>query len=154
MERSNFGYNLTNIRSAAPNPKGKRNKGSMKLSRSMLPQVQRLIVPKFRDTGGHWAQNDIEKPYSLDVFEGESDFFIPEAPMTRQDFAIAIVKACNIRIMENLNKKSSASKRKTEEQSLFTDIGVHDPNYGYIKDAVGKGIIQGAPDGTFHPIEP
>jgi len=153
MEKSSYGYNSGSVETALPNKKGKRKTGSEKLSKSMLPQLQRLVVPKFKDTGGHWAQSYIEKLYSLEVFEGERDFFLPETPMTRQEFAQAVVKACDIRLISNTSTKSS-SRRKKSEEPLFTDVNTKDPDYEYISQAVNKGIIQGRPDGTFAPMEP
>ena len=153
MVRARYGYTVADTRLELPDESGKRNTGSEKLSKSMLPQVEHLIVPKFRDTGGHWAQDYIEKLYSLDVFEGESEFFVPEAPMTRQEFARAVVKACNIRLDSDTKTKPS-SGRKASKDPVFTDVNSKDPDYEYIKEAVNKGIIQGQSDGTFAPGEP
>lgn len=130
----------------------------MSLSKSMVPRIERLIVPKFKDLGGHWAQSAIEKLYSLDVFEDESQFFTPNIPMTRAEFIRAIIKACDIRIeLEEENTRSrTASRRRNEpaEESPFIDVSVDSSDYPYIKEGVAKGIISGAPDRRFNPDKP
>lgn len=130
----------------------RRDEDSISLQASMVPKVERLIVPKFRDTGGHWAQQDIEKLYSLDVFEGSTTFFVPDAPMTRMEFVKAVVKACNIRVEEEATKKSTTRKKKNQvEEIIFVDVKSSDPNFQYIKEAYNKNIITGSEDYKFRP---
>lgn len=146
---SRYEYNLPKIKDRVPDKK-RRNKGTKELSREMLPRIEKLIIPKFKDTGGHWAEEDIKKLYSLDVFEGNSVFFVPDVAMTRVDFTRAVMKACNIRVEEESKRTSRRSKKEVQEDSLFKDINVDDSNYTYVKDAVNKGIINGA-EGLFMP---
>ena len=136
-------------------PGGGSNSGSIEISREMSPKIERLIVPKFRDLSGHWAQSDIEKLYSLDVLEESGDFFSPDVPITRMEFIKGVMKACNIRPeMDEGAKKSSRSRRQPAEESVFTDIDVKDGDYAYIKDAYQKGIIKGEQSGKFYPDSP
>lgn len=122
-----------------------RNRGNMQLNASMTPRVERLIVPKFRDTAGHWAENDINQLYSLDVFEGNSSFFLADIPMTRVDFTRAVVKAAAMRTENTTTRKKPS--RKEKPQSPFKDVAATDVNFEFIKQAVDKGIISGvAPD--------
>ena len=79
----------------------------------MSSNIERLIVPKFRDVPGHWAEEYIEKLYSLDVFDDKSmTFFVPEGPITRKEYIVAVMKASDIepeipvkRIDEKLQRK-------------------------------------------------
>jgi hypothetical protein len=109
----------------------------------MLPKVERLIIPKFRDTGGHWAEEDINQLYSLDVFSGSTTFFLPDIPMTRRDFTRAVVKAANIRTSSEQKITRTASRRTVPEQSPFQDLPSSDTDYAYIKEAVSKGLSMG-----------
>lgn len=127
-----------------------RNQGIMQLNSSMTPRVERLIVPKFRDTGGHWAEEDINKLYSLDVFDGNSSFFLADVPMTRLDFTRAVVKACNIRT-ETATTARKRPSPKEKPVSIFKDVAVTDSNYEYIKQGVDKGIISGVAPEEFNP---
>lgn len=133
-----------------------RNQGTMSLQASKVPKIERLIVPKFRDTGGHWAQQDIEKLYSLGVFEGSSSFFIPDGYMSRVDFVKAVVKACDIGEDEEDSKTTRRSRRKKDEveEVIFVDINSSHPDYKYVKKAFEKNIITRGKDYRFYPDEP
>ncbi len=128
-----------------------RNSRNMSLSKNMVPRIERLIVPKFKDLGGHWAQSSIEKLYSLDVFDEESQFFTPNIPMTRSEFTRAIIKACDIRILMEEESPRRRTRNEPPEESPFSDVLVDDKDYAYIKEGVAKGVVNGAPDGRFNP---
>lgn len=85
----------------------KRDKGTIKMNKTMVPKLERLIVPKFRDLGGHWAQSYIEKLYSLDVFDENGEFFSPDLPMNRMEFTKGVIRACDIRTYIEVPKKTS-----------------------------------------------
>ncbi|HZK43058.1 MAG TPA: S-layer homology domain-containing protein [Syntrophomonadaceae bacterium] len=147
---SRYDYNLPYMTDGVPSTS--RNRGSIELNKSMLPKIERLLLPKLRDIGGHWAQDDIGKLYSLDVFEGNSPFFAPDAPMTRIEFTTSIMKACNIRVLMEEPKRTSRRTRNTQaEVSPFKDIRTSDENYNYVKEAVNKGIISGVSQDFFMP---
>lgn len=146
---SQYEYNLPRVTDGVAK-NSRRNRGQIELNRQMLPQIERLIIPKFRDIGGHWGEEDIKKLYSLDVFEGNSPFFAPDIPMTRMDFIRAVIKASDIRVFEEKTKKSR--RRNVEpEISPFKDISVQDADYQYIKEALNRGIISGISNGYFKP---
>lgn len=125
----------------------KRDIGTIKLSQDMNPKLERLIIPKFRDVNGHWAEDYIKKLYSLDVFDDNSTIFSPNTPMNRMDFTKAVVKACDIR--SATEGKKTSKKSKTKEESYFKDISVNNPDYEYIKSAVDKGIVAGSGEDVF-----
>lgn len=149
MMVSRYDYDMPEITDGVAD-NDSRNRDTIKLTSNMVPQVERLIIPKFKDTGGSWAQEDIEKLYSLDVFEGNSQFFLPNAPMTRLDFTLAVVKATNIRPAAT-EVKTTRSRKKVVEVSPFTDMPITDPNYADIKEALMKGIISGIAPNRFGP---
>lgn len=138
-EVSRYRYNL---------PSGR---GTINLNAKNVPQLERLIIPKFRDVNGHWAEENIKKLYSLDVFDGSQSFFLPNTPMNRLDFTKAIVKSCDIRG----NEEPKKSNKKPKEEAIFTDLSVNHKDYQYVKSAVEKGIIAGTQDNfgdrTFSP---
>lgn len=126
--------------------------GSISLNQDMMPRLERLIVPKFRDVNGHWAEESIKKLYSLDVFEDNSDIFSPNTPMTRLQFTKAIMRASDIRTSMEEPKKSSRSRRNTTpEESYFRDIDTAHPDYQYVKGGVDKQIITGVSKDMFGP---
>ena len=127
-------------------------RGSISLNQEMMPRLERLIVPKFRDVNGHWAEEDIKKLYSLDVFEDNSDIFSPDTTMNRLQFIKAIMRASNIRTTMEEAKKSRRSRRNTTpEASYFADIDTGHPDYQYIKAGVDKKIVTGISKDLFGP---
>lgn len=150
---SEYEYDLP--RMDGPEPRGtKRNKDDVTLSAKMVPKVERLIVPKFRDIESHWAQDYIGRLYSLDVFEGGSTFFVPEAPMTRAEFTRAVIRACNIRTTTGTQKSPVTRRKQPQEVSPFKDVPTTDPDYQYIKEGLAKGIISGESKDLFKPKNP
>jgi hypothetical protein len=148
-----YDYNLPKMDGGTPDS-NKRKNGTVKLSQKMLPGIERLIVPKFRDIGGHWAEEYINMLYSLDVFDENAQFFMPNVPMTRVEFTKAVMRACNIRPAADTKKSSVARRSKVQEAPVFKDVSVSDQDYQYIKDAVEKGIIRGNINGNFRPKDP
>lgn len=147
-------YNLPKMNDGVPSST-KRKQGTVELSQTMVPKLERLIVPKFKDTAGHWAEEDINKLYSLDVFDESAQFFMPNIPMTRVEFTKAVMRACNIRPeIQEKKTTSSARRNKTPEVSVFKDVSVSDEDYQYIKDAVEKEIIWGVAPEMFKPQDP
>ncbi|MFS0576580.1 S-layer homology domain-containing protein [Sporosarcina sp. 179-K 3D1 HS] len=124
-------------------------KGVVHLNQEMVPKIERLIVPKFRDLSKHWAKDNIEKLYSLGVFDETTQFFSPNTPMKRYQYTVGVLKAVDIRVLED-----PKSKKKTVKKAIFNDLDVKDPDYGYIESAVEKGIITGVTPDKFNPDGP
>ena len=134
-----------------PAGEGRNKTGTKNLSKKMSSNLERLIVPKFRDVPGHWAEEYIEKLYSLDVFDDKSmTFFVPEGPITRKEYIVAVMKASDIEPEIPVKK----SRRKApKEVSPFSDVSIDDKDYYYIKEAYDIGIINGRHTDLFRPKE-
>jgi len=117
---SKYEYDLPYIDEDGVNSR-RRQRGTISLSKEMVPKIERLIVPKFRDLGGHWAESHINKLYSLDVFDEVSTFFVPDVPMTREEFTRAVIRASDIRPASEPQKRTSARNREPEI-SPFGDV--------------------------------
>ena len=122
--------------------------GTIGLSQDNVPIIQRLIVPKFRDVSGHWAQEDIEKLYSLGVFDEVTSFFSPNTPMNRYQFITGVLKGVDLRVLEE------PKKQKTPRKGIFKDLDPKAPDYLYIESAVRKGITYGVTQDLFMPDSP
>ena len=122
-------------------------KGTVTLKKDMVLQIERYIVPKFRDLEGHWAKDNIEKLYSLDILEENSSFFSPDIPMTRYQFTAAIMRAADVRVLEPPTNPRQVNQRN----AIFPDLDTRDPNYKYIESAVNKGIVKGVTPTEFRP---
>ncbi|RFU69341.1 S-layer homology domain-containing protein [Peribacillus saganii] len=119
--------------------------GKANVGQEMVPKIERLIVPKFRDLAKHWAKDDIEKLYSLGVFDEKSNFFSPNTPMNRYQFTVGVLKGADVRVLEP--PKNTRAPRKP----VYSDLDVKDPDYLYIESAVQKGITKGVTATKFMP---
>jgi hypothetical protein len=151
-ETTAYTYNLPTITQNSYDDT-RRNIGESKLILEDVPTVERLIVPKFLDTTGHWAKEAIEKLYSLDIFQENTQFFIPDVPMNRYDFTVAVMKAADIRVdAAQEDRKAAAALRQTPP--IFKDLKTTDPNYKYIFNANAKDIVKGMTEDLFKPEDP
>ncbi|QFF98131.1 S-layer homology domain-containing protein [Psychrobacillus glaciei] len=110
--------------------------GNFYLNKEKTPKIERLIVPKFRDIANHWSRPNIEKLYSIGIFDESSNFFSPDAAMKKDQFTISVAKAVDLRVLEE-----KPAKKNTVKKALFEDLDPKDPNYGYIESALNKGIV-------------
>ena len=133
-----------------PHP-SRRDQYTVTLAKQMVPIIDKLIIPKFRDLGGHWAEDHVNKLYSLDVFAENSAFFVPDIPITRLEFIRAVVKACDIRPSAPATRSRVSARRAPPEVSPFNDFEAGNPDYVYVKSALEKGIASGVSDSTFSP---
>lgn len=125
-----------------------RGKGTVHLNKEMVPEIERLIVPKFRDISRHWAKDNIQRLYSLGVFDENTPFFSPNTPMKRYQYTVGVLKAVDIRVLEQ------PKKSKVPKTPIFKDLSVKDPDYLFIESAVEKGIITGVTPDKFNPDGP
>jgi len=150
---SRYEYDLPRIRDGVIDKK-RREQDRINLSAKMVPLVERLVVPKFRDVRGHWAEEYIEKLYSLDVFDESPNFFTPEVAMSRAEFTKGVIRACDIRTSMEKNNKPGSKRKQPPEVSPFVDVDVEDQDYEYIKQGLQKSIIAGVSKNQFKPNDP
>ncbi|MCM3702164.1 5'-nucleotidase C-terminal domain-containing protein [Paenibacillus macerans] len=92
----------------------------------------------FRDISSHWSKADVESLAAKLIVTGRTQqTYVPDAPVTRAEFAALIVKALGL----------SAS----EGTGSFKDVAASDWHAGQIQAAVKAGIVGGYADGTFRP---
>lgn len=118
--------------------------GTVAINSEYMPKIEMLKIPKFRDLSSNWAREQIEKLYSLGILDDQSNFFSPNTPAQRYDFAIAIGKAIDLRVLEE-------EKKKTPTKSIFKDVKRTTKDYGYLEATVNKGVITGTTPETFDP---
>jgi len=144
---SQYSYNLPTFVEGLADDSA-RNIDQIKLNAEKVPKVEKLLIPKFRDTGGHWAEDYICQLFSLGVFEGDAKFFAPDAPINRIDFIRALVRICDIRANQAADK-TKTSKKAPAEVSPFADVPTGSADYQYVKAAVEKGLTTGVSGGQF-----
>lgn len=120
---------------------------TVNVGQERVPLIERLIVPKFRDLNKHWAKEDIEQLYALGVFDDSSSFFSPGTQMNRYPFIVGVMKAADIRVLDQ------PKKQKTPKKALFSDLDPQEKDYLYIESAYAKGISKGYSPTKFGPTK-
>ncbi|RAV11486.1 S-layer homology domain-containing protein [Paenibacillus contaminans] len=113
-----------------------------KVGKSVTVDAKRLPKKGFLDLIGHWAKEDIELLASKGIIEGmDNEHFMPEAPITRAQFAALIVRA--------LELKTGGAAR-----SPFTDVAQDSWYEDAVNSAYSARIIQGKTNVSFAPADP
>lgn len=121
--------------------------GTVALDIDYMPKVEMLKIPKFRDLASNWAKFNIESLYALGILDDDSNFFSPSTPMLRYDFAVAIGKAVDLRVLADTTTKKS----KNTTSSVFKDVSKSKKDYEYLLAATQKGVITGVTATKFLP---
>jgi spore germination protein YaaH len=93
----------------------------------------------FTDTANHWARTEIEAARRYGLVQGTGDGkFEPDATLTREQMAVLLDRIL---------------KLGTTTDSAFPDVTAADEPWSYeaINSIAAAGILQGYPDGGFHP---
>lgn len=108
------------------------------LSKSAHGQIASGVKANFSDTQGHWAEAAIDTLNSQGIIAGFPEgTFLPDAPVTRAEFAAMVNKAFSDR----------APIRSGQD---FPDTTAHWAS-GAIRQANALGFISGYPEGLFGP---
>lgn len=128
--------------------------GSVHLNKSKMPELSPMIVSKYRDVIGHWAEDPIKALFSLDVMDEYGDVFHPNTKMTRRDFARALLKACDIEPQPTDPKAKKAKKGEPLfKDGTFRDVRDGDKDYSLFEEGVKRGVLVGRKRSNFRPEE-
>ncbi|BFT70687.1 polysaccharide lyase family 8 super-sandwich domain-containing protein [Paenibacillus sp. P36] len=96
----------------------------------------------FDDLVGHWSKADVEKLASMLIVQGQTDTsFVPEAQVTRAEFAAMLVRALGY-------------QSKPVQQPSFADVAATDWYYEAVEAAVQAKLIEGTGPDAFSPNLP
>jgi len=127
----------------------KTGEGSFKLT--TMPKLTSLPIPQYQDIRGYWAEEDINRLFSLGVIDGNGKYFNPRIPINRAEFAKAIIKACGLEI--DTEKQKPRSRKEVQEDIIFSDVDANHPYYPYIKKVTELKLMNGTGYNTFGPDE-
>jgi hypothetical protein len=127
----------------------RRYRSSIELEKECPRVIERLIVPKFRDVPGHWAQDEIEKLYSLDVFEGNSSS-LPGQPYDQGRFYPGNIKVPTC-VFPWRNPSVLPAVAAKPWKYTFPGCSGEFTRLSDIKDGVARGIISGISANEFGP---
>ncbi len=98
----------------------------------------------FSDIAGHWAKNEIQIAKQYNIIQGIGNGkFGPDLPVTREQIAAMLAR---------LPLQLQGSPNGTVKFSDVTATG-NPWSYSAIKKMTGYGLLQGYPDGLFHPAD-
>ena len=131
-------------------------KDSIKLE--SFPVQTRLPVPSTSNLKGHWAENEINMLFSLEIFNGKGSDFNPEQYITREQFASAINNAAKeVPVDPALVNKTasrvtiSSKNNKQPIVSPFDDVKVSNKYFTDISNVYKRGIMNAKSPGLFSP---
>lgn len=129
-----------------------RNLGQGSTQIDTNPIITRLNIPALRDIRGLPSEKDILLIASMDGLPLDSSTLGPSTPMSRGDFAKALVGSMDIELAEETKTNSRRASRSKEEETLtFIDVPKTHRNYKYIEAVSKRNIMQGVGKGMFHP---
>ncbi|WP_229520773.1 5'-nucleotidase C-terminal domain-containing protein [Paenibacillus sp. GM2] len=92
----------------------------------------------FADIADHWSKVDVESLAAKMIVAGRTPTtYVPDAPVTRAEFASLIVRALGLSV--------------SSEAEGFRDVAATDWHADQVQAAVNAGIVNGYADGTFRP---
>lgn len=136
-----------------PMANNRRNTGTERVMRDVLLSSRSLVAPHIRDIGGHWAEHEIRFLTSLEVFDPSKPYFVPDAEISRLEFAKAIVVAVNGGPLPEPSRNDVQRRRRPGVETPFLDVKVDDPDYHYMEYVREQGIMNGR-NGYFKGDEP
>jgi hypothetical protein len=133
----------------------KRSRGESTMRQDIFVDSKRLVVPKFRDIAGHWAEEAAFLLSSLDAFNTGS-YFYPNLQVSREEFAKAITNSIAYVAPETaaqIKAETIKLSRPTSVGLAFTDTPRDSPYYVYIDYVKKNGIMVGQGNGQFLPTK-
>jgi len=117
------------------------NLAASQVSNSLLlttaNEVEKLPIPEGLDfIEGHWAEDDIKKLYSMQIFTETPHEGMQYEAMSRGDYVKALCLAMDIDTSQHENPQSDAPQ-------IFGDVPIDHPLYPYIMGAYDAKLVKG-----------
>ena len=141
-------------RQVAGENKKRRNQGVDKLSLDTNPKIQSLNIPAVRDVAGHQYEDELLLMASMEGLPLESRLIGPSSEISRGDFARIIIKAMDLPIIKEVEKKSRGRKKIEPIPPLFKDVKESHRNFDYIEEVAKRDIMVGVESPNFAPDQP
>ncbi|KNF09768.1 S-layer domain-containing protein [Gottschalkia purinilytica] len=145
-----YSYDLPHFTSSGKLHDTYRNRGDGKEYYETVPTQQKMFIPRYQDIKGHWGEWDIKKLVGIQAIDETKQYFGPNLPTKRSEFAKWLVKSMDLKD-EKEGSTRKATKKKDDKQDLFVDVSKKSPDYDYIKAIKDRGIMYGVGDNRFLP---
>lgn len=131
-------------------------KDSLKIE--TFPVQKRLPTVNPTNIRGHWAENDIQVMFGLEVFKGDGLNFKPDQYMSRAEFATAMIQIARVvpvdpALTARMNLTANRTTAKKAEVSPFDDVSIDNIYFTQIKSSFDRGLISGKGYNLFGPNE-
>ncbi len=121
---------------------GKRKKDTKRLSNNTVYESKAMYIPVFRDMAGHRLEKEVGLLTSMGIFDQSRHYFIPDASISRHEFAKALYIALH-GTLETPSKSDEIKRKRPGVETPFVDISVDHPDYHYIEAYKKAGIAEG-----------
>jgi hypothetical protein len=122
-------------------PTIKRNKGEDSLRNDKIVDGNSMIIPYFKDIGGHWSEENIFFLASLEIINNNSEFYGPDQPLTRIEFAEMISNA--IASIEERSQSDIIRSLRPGATQMFHDIPNDYEFFNYVTFVYNNDIMSG-----------
>ncbi|OOB77646.1 MAG: hypothetical protein BEN18_09985 [Epulopiscium sp. Nuni2H_MBin001] len=95
--------------------------------------LDQMALPSLSQLQGHPARTDIEKLYSMGIYDVNPIAFSPNQAITRGEYITMLVKTLGIELPDVTSRRAVLMD--------FEDVAKTDPNYQYIYAAYNAGLI-------------
>jgi len=134
-----YTYDLPVFEDGAPTTK--RNKGENSLRNDQIVDGNSMVIPHFKDIGGHWSEENIFFLASLEIINNNSEFYGPDQPLTRIEFAEMISNS--IATIEERSQTDIIRALRPGATTMFNDIPNDYEFYNYVAFVYNNDIMSG-----------
>lgn len=127
-------------------PLNRLKKGSETISLSSTPKVEAGNIPEFYDIRTHWARQDVERLTALGIIKQDGNYFWPQAPIRRLDFALALGRLLNV-----ASRAESLEGQSAEKNLEFDDLSLNKEEMTIVTALSKMGVIEGTSPRRFSP---
>lgn len=128
-----------------------RNIGKDSFSINRVPVPERLTIPSAKDIRGHRWEEELLLLAGMDALPLNSSYLGPDTPMSRGDFARAIIKSMDIPIEKEEETRTRRKKKEKPALPLFKDVNRNHRNFDYIEEVAKRDIMVGIDKDNFEP---
>jgi hypothetical protein len=132
-------------------PTTERNKGEDSLRNDKIVDGNSMVIPYFKDIGGHWREENIFFLASLEVINNNSEFYGSDQALTRIEFAEMISNA--IATIEERFQSDIIRSLRPGATQMFHDIPNDYEFFNYITFVYNNDIMSGYGN-YFNPDDP
>lgn len=128
-----------------------RNIGNGSTQIDTNPIITRLNIPALRDIRGLASEKDILLISSMEGLPLNTTTLGPSTPMSRGDFAKALVGTMNIELPVEEQSRRRSSRNKVEKLPMFIDVPATHRNFKYVEAVAERNIMEGVGKDKFAP---